>query len=97
MLSPIDQVKQLDKLMMLAIMLKKLSKLYPMFAHEVTWEQAHLLLADFCVPKEFRGGLQPEYNDTYYHDLLARHLFIPLKAVTLGFHCASELEELESQ
>lgn len=88
--------KRLIKLTMLAVMLHKLSKLYPEFSYEISWEEAHVLLADFCVPEEYRNDISEEYTDTYYHALIAQSLKISQCDVQLGFECASKLEESQS-
>jgi hypothetical protein len=96
MITDLDNSPRVTKIAMLAIMLEKLNKLYPQFAEVTTWEEAHRLLADFCLPEELKHILVDEYNDVYYHDLIARHLGIPIRDVTRGFQIASELAEFKS-
>lgn len=87
--------QRIEKMTALAIMLDKLSELYPKFADKVYWEDAHELLAEFWLPEEERGVV--EKMDRYYITVVADHLRIPFDEVFQGFSRASQLKELESQ
>lgn len=93
----IEYVVRIEKMTMLAVMLAKLSRLYPEYAYTCTWERAHILLAEFCLPEEYRHKLIDGYDDRYYHNLVSMHLGIPISEVTAGFHRASESEKSKSQ
>lgn len=79
------------KLWMLGVMLSKLHELYPEFANQVTWEDAHVLLAEFCVPEEFRNVVPQQ--DWYYISRVSHELAIPIAQVYEGFQLASQSEE----
>ena len=57
-----------NKLKMLATMIHKLKPLYPHFANTVWYEDAVYLLAEFCVPEEFRNTVPKgrPLPDEYY-------------------------------
>ena len=85
-----------NKLVLLALMLNKLSRLYPQFADTVTWERAHLLLADFCVPEGFRNTVPSFYRDSYYQSKIAAYLGISFSEVQESFSYASQFKESQS-
>jgi len=90
------EVRQ-DKIVLLALMLEKLHKLYPEFSKVTTWEEAHLLLADFCVPEELRNTIPPLYRDSYYHSKIAIYLGISFSEIQDGFHYASKFKKSVAQ
>lgn len=92
------------KLHMLAAMLDKLHNLYPQFADKVTWEQAHILLADFCVPEEFRGTERQYLPDEYYISRIAYEFKLDYMTILEAFYAynydklhSSKLKESQSQ
>ena len=69
-------------------MLDKLGELYPLFSNTVAWEDAHILLADFCVPEELRNQVDMNHplKDRYYQGLVADRLGIDFVEVYEAFH-----------
>lgn len=89
---------------MLAAMLDKLHKLYPQFADRVTWEDAHILLADFCVPEEFRNVQNNYLPDEYYMSRIAYALKLDYITLLEAFYAynydklnSSKLKESQPQ
>lgn len=83
------------KMWMLGMMLAKLSKLYPKFADKCRWEDANLLLAEFCLPEEERNVVNTQ--DLYYISAIANELHIPFHEVFQGFQLADASQSEESQ
>jgi hypothetical protein len=75
---------RVKKISMMWVMLDKLSKLYPKFADTLDWYDAHIVLADFCVPEELRNSNDQERLDLYYINAVSRRLRVSFDDVVQG-------------
>jgi hypothetical protein len=90
--------RRVKELTLMALMLRKLDKLYPEFASEVTWIRAHELLADWLIPQELRENvLADRLLDHFFLCHVSQFAGIPMIDVIEGFLIASQSQESQPQ